>query len=208
VSKPANGRPVVVGVADHSGWAILVSAAVVNGEPTVIDRRRVTLIEKGVPTQPYHHETLALSDAVSEQLLSKVKRSIAASTALALDHLSADLSPQYRVSSITIRQPTLPHLPATVGEAHSSYHVQCRADGMLYHSAICAAARQRDWTLVLHHRGEELAKAAEALQASTNDVERFLNGLRETLKPPWTADHRNAFAAAIGSLKKQSINQT
>lgn len=204
MSKRANGRPVVVGVADHSGWAILVSAAAVNGEPTVVDRRRVRLIEEGVPNQPYEHATLALSEAEAEQLVRQVKRSIAASTALAFDHLSADLWPRYRVASIAIRQPTLAHLPATVKEAHSSYHMQCRADGMLYHSAICAAARQRDWTLALHRSGEELTMAAEALQASTGDVERFLSDLRQTLKTPWTADHRNAFAAAIGSLKKQS----
>ena len=75
---------------------------------------------------------------------------------------------------------------------------------MLYHSAICEAARQRDWTLVLHRRGEELAKAAEAVQTSTREVERFMNDLRQTLKPPWTAEHRSAFAAAIGSLRNQS----
>lgn len=202
--KRATGRPVVVGVAEHNGWAILVSAAALNGEPTVVDRRRVSLIEKGVPNQPYHHETLALSDAAAEQLLRKVKRSIAACTALAFDRLSADLWPRYRVASITIRQPPLDHLPATVGEVHGSYHALCRADGMLYHSAICTAARQRDWTPVFHRRGEELAKAAAALQASTREVERFLNHLRQTLRPPWTAEHRNAFAAAIGRLRQQS----
>lgn len=201
----SNGRPVVVGVADHNGWAILVSAAVVNREPVVVDRRRVRLIEKGVPNQPYHHETLALSDAEAEQLLRRVERSIAACTALAFEQLSADLRPQYRVSSITIRQPPLAHLPTTVGEVHRSYHTLCRADGMLYHSAICTAARERDWTLVFHRRGEELAKAAEALQASTHEVERFMNDLRQTLKPPWTAEHRHAFAAAIGRLRKPSI---
>lgn len=201
---PRTGRPVVVGVADHNGWAVLVAAAALNGAPTVVDRRRVSLIEKGVPSQPYHHETLALSDAESEQLLRKVRRSIAACTALAFDRLAADLSPRYRVASITIRQPPLAHLPATVKEVHGSYYTQCRADGMLYHSAICTAARQRDWTPALHRRGEELAIAAEALQASTHDVERFLNHLKQTLKPPWTAEHRHAFAAAIGRLKKHS----
>lgn len=202
--KRSNARPVVVGVADHNGWAILVSAAAVNGEPTVVDRRRVGLIEKGVPNQPYHHETLALSDAEAEQLLRKVKRSIAVCTALACDQLVADLRPRYRVASIAIRQPPLAHVPATVGEVRRSYHALCRADGMLYHSAICTAARQRDWKLVFHRRGEELAKAAEALQASTHDVERFMNDLRQTLKPPWTAEHRDAFAAAIGQLRKPS----
>ncbi len=199
--KQNRQRPVVVGVADHNGWAVLVSAASVNGEPAVVDRRRVPLIGKGVPSQPYHHETLALSDEKSEQLLRQVKQSIAACADLAFDRLSADLSPRYRVASVTLRQPPLAHLPATVGEVHRSYYTQCRADGMLYHSAICAAARQRGWKLVLHRRGEEVARAAEALQASPHEVERFVNDLRQTLKSPWTAEHRHAFAAAIGSLK-------
>jgi hypothetical protein len=176
----------------------------VNGEPIVVDRRRVGLIEKGVPNQPYHHETLALSDADAERLLRQVKQSIAESTATAFDRLSADLSPRYRVASLTIRQPPLAHLPATVGEVHRSYNVLCRADGMLYHSAICTAARERDWTVVFHRRGDELAKAAGALRASTHEVERFMNDLRQTLRPPWTAEHRHAFAAAIGCLSKQS----
>jgi hypothetical protein len=191
----------VVGVADHSGWAVLISAAVVRGQPTIVDRRRVALIDKGVPTQPYHHETLAMAGGEADELLRTVQRSIALCTATAFDRLSADLWPQYRVSSIAIRQSTLARLPATVEEAHRSYHVQCRADGMLYHTAICAAARQRGWKLLFHRRGEELARAASALRVNTQDVERFLNDLRQTLKPPWTAEHRHAFAAAIGGLQ-------
>ena len=202
----SRGRAVVVGVADHNGWAVLVSAAAVNGKPAVLDRRRVALIENGVPSQPYHHETLALSDAESEQLLSKVRRSITESTALAFDRLSADLSPRYRVSSITIRQPPLERLPATVGEVHRSYHVTCRADGMLYHSAICTAARERDWKVALHPRGEEMSKAAEALQVSADEVARFIDDLKLTLKAPWTAEHRNAFAAAIGRLSQVRLD--
>jgi hypothetical protein len=197
-------EPVVVGVADHNGWVVLVSAAAVSGEPAVVDRRRVSLIEKGVPSQPYHHETLALSDAESEQLLRTVRRSIAACTDRAFDHLSADLSSRYRVAAITIREPPLASLPATIGEVHRSYHIQCRADGMLYHSAICQAARQRDWKVVLHPRGAELTMAAAALGASADQVERFVNGLKQTLKAPWAAEHRDAFAAAIPTLAKQS----
>ncbi|HEY1305675.1 MAG TPA: hypothetical protein VGF24_19105 [Vicinamibacterales bacterium] len=157
-----------------------------------------------MPSQPYEHGTQALSDSEAEQLLRQVKKSIAACTALAFDRLSADLWPYYRVSSLTIREPPLAQLPATVFEVHASYHVLCRADGMLYHSAICAAARQRDLDVVFHHRGEEVAKAADALKVSTREVERFLNGLKQTLKPPWTAEHRDAFAAAIGALREPS----
>ena len=190
---------VVVGVADHSGWALLVSAAVVNGQPAVVDRRRVELIEEGLPTQPYHHETLTLKEADAERLLHKVKQSIAACTARAFDRLSADLSPRYQVAAIAIREATLAQLPESVAAAHRSYHTMCRADGMLYHAAICAAAQRRHWELVFHRRGEELAKAAGALKARPSDVERFVNRLEQT--PPWTLEHRNAFAAAISGLK-------
>lgn len=203
-SRRTDGWPVVVGVADHSGWAMLVTVAAIDGHPTVIDRRRVELIEKGLPSQPYHHETTALAETEAEQLVRKVKSSVAASTALALDRLAADLSPHYQVSSVTIRQPPLDNLPPTVADVHRSYYVFCRADAMLYHSAIVSAARDRGWNVLLHRRGEELARAAEALGLSVDDVERFINDLRPTLKSPWTAEHRHAFAAAIAGLGKQS----
>jgi hypothetical protein len=199
--KPSGGRSVVVGVADHSGWAFFVSVAAVNGVPTVIDRRRVRLIDNGVPSQPYEHDTRALNGTEAERLLRDVKRSITACTALAFDRLSADLSP-YRVTAIAIRQPPLARLPATAEEVHSSYHTLCRADGMLYHAAICAAARQRDWPLAFHRRGDELTMAAEALRTSPDVVERFMDDLKPTLKAPWTSEHRRAFAAAIASLGK------
>lgn len=203
-SKSTDRQPVVVGVADHNGWAMLVTVAETDGEPTVIDRRRVELIEKGLPSQPYHHETTALGETEAEQLVRKVKRSVAASAATALGHLVADLSPQYRVASIAIREPPLEELPATVADVHRSYYVFCRADGMLYHSTIVSTARQLGWNVLLHRRGEELAQAAEALGVDAADVERFINDLKTHLGPPWSAEHRHAFAAAIAGLGKQS----
>jgi len=201
-----NGKaqPVVVGVADHGGWAILVTAAAVNGRPVVLDRRRVPLIDTGVPSQPYHHDTLTLADDEAEALLRTVKRSIATCTAQAFDRLPGDLGPSYLVTAITIREPPLPRLPATVKDAHASYHVQCRADGMLYHSALCDAAVRRDWNVVRCPRGEELARAAVALRCRERDLEQFIGDLKSTLRPPWAAEHRSAFAAAIAELSQRT----
>ena len=204
MTSHADQGAIVVGVADHNGWAVLVSVAAVNGEPRVVDRRRVELIEKGVPSQPYHHETLAMGEAEAEQLLRRVRKSVGACTARAFDRLATELAPRYRVSSITLREPPLAQLPATVAEVHRSYHVTCRADGMLYHSAICDAARQRDWDVALHHRGEELANAAQALRETEQEVDRFLKDLRQTVQAPWTAEHRHACAAAICRLGERS----
>src|SRR5262245_43751264 len=172
--------PVVVGVADHNGWAHLVSVAAPGGRPAVVDRRRVPLVEKNVPSQPYHHETLALPDAAAEQLLRRVERSIAGCATLAFERLSSDLSHRYSVTSIAFRHPPLPRLPETVTEVHASYYTQCRADGMLYHVALCEAARKRHWNVDLHHRGEELTKVADVLGVTADEVERFVSGLRVT----------------------------
>lgn len=57
-------RRVFVGVADHDGWAILVTAA---PDGTFVDRRRVELVDEGLPTMPHHHDgqKLPLPDAVA-----------------------------------------------------------------------------------------------------------------------------------------------
>jgi hypothetical protein len=196
--------PAVVGAADHNGWAVLVTAAVIDGTPAVVDRRRVELIARGIPSQPYHHETLAMPDAEAERLLRRVRQSVTDCTALALDRLAADLPVQHRIAAIAIRHPPLDHLPVTVREVHASYHVTCRADGMLYHSAICDAVRQRGWEIHLHRRGEELASAATALHTSVDHVERLVQEPRHSLGPPWTAEHRRAFAAAIALLSGEA----
>lgn len=201
MTKPS---PVVVGVADHGGWAILVCAGVAGGTLEVIDRRRVPIIDPGVPTQPYHHDTLAMPDAEAGKLVRRVKKSVASCTAAAFDHLSTDLGPRHRIVAIAIREPPLPQLPATVKEAHASYYVQCRADGMLYHAAISADAERRGWDVVRHPRGEEVTRAAEVLRARPAAVERFLDGLKKTLGPPWSAEHRNVFAAAAAELARRT----
>jgi hypothetical protein len=203
-AQRAKARPVVVGVADHNGWAVLVSTAAIDGIPAVIDRRRVPLVESGVPSQPFHHETLAMPEGEAEALLLRVRRSIRARTEEAFDHLAADLGSAHSVRAITIRQPPLERLPATVKEAHASYYVTCRADGMLYHSALVAAAERRGWQVVQHARGEEVARAAAALRTPAGAVERFITHQKTQLGSPWTAEHRHAFASAVAVLKEHS----
>ena len=67
--KHTGARPstAVVGVADHSGWAVCVTVAASRGLPVVVDRRRIELIEPDVPTQPYHHETVGMRLAEAEK---------------------------------------------------------------------------------------------------------------------------------------------
>jgi len=78
--------------------------------------------------------------------------------------------------------------------------VMCRADSMMYHDALCTAARRLSIALELHDRGEEVVRAADRLRVSLEELEHFLQAAGKSLGPPWHKEHRLAAAAAMGVL--------
>jgi hypothetical protein len=71
-ANPGSNRA-VVGIADHAGWAVLVT--VVDG--TLVDRRRVTLLEDDLPNLPHHHDAQELPIDRGVALVEKVRASVA-----------------------------------------------------------------------------------------------------------------------------------
>jgi hypothetical protein len=194
----------VLGVADHSGWAVCVTVAASRGLPVVVDRRRVDLIEPGVPSQPYHHETVGMPLAEAEKLVVRVRESVMRTTLTRVSELRAELQPSYTIVAMTLRNPPLAWVPVTVAEAHESYPVMCRADGMMYHDALCTAARHLRFALELHDRGEEVPRASDRLSVSLEELEHFLQTAGESLGPPWQKEHRLAAAAAMAALAERA----
>ena len=192
-------RPVVTGISDHNGWAVFVCIAARDGEPVVIDRRRVGLIEPGLPKQPYEHETLDLDTARAEELVIEVRESAVHCAERALARLRSGPAAR-EIVSIALREPPLPRLPKTVAEAHASYPVMVRADATLYHDALCQAASSLGVGVELMARGEERRRAAEALRIGPERLDGWLDGLRESLGPPWQKDHKDAAARAVAVL--------
>jgi hypothetical protein len=198
------GAPYVVSVAEHTGWAHLVCVAAPDGVPAVIERRRVTLIDPGVPTQPYEHDSTAMREDEANALIARVRRSIVARTTLALQRVVTELPPPHAAVALAIRKPPFPELPETVSVVRQSYRLQCAADGMLYQLAICGAARQIGLDVHMYRRGEEASIAAEQLGVTRRDVEEFVSGAGRPAGPPWTQEHRQAYAAGIAVLAAQA----
>ena len=98
------GAPCVVSVADHAGWAHVICVAASGLVPVVIARRRVTLIDPGVPKMPYEHESVGMKDDEANALMARVRRSIAARTTLALQRVVTELSPTYAAVALAIRK--------------------------------------------------------------------------------------------------------
>jgi len=192
--------PCVISLADHAGWAHVICVAAPDHVPAVVERRRVTLIDAGLPTLPYHHESLAMRVDEANALIARVRRSIAACTSRALRGVVTNLAPAYPVVAMAIREPPFPELPDTVAVARQSYPLQCAADGMMYQLALCDAARGLGLEVDLCRRGEEHARAARRLRVHPDDVEAFVRDTGRPSGPPWTEEHRRAYAAGIAAL--------
>ena len=192
--------PCVVSVAEHTGWAHLVCVAAHGNVPAVIARRRVALIDQGLPTMPYEHDTAAMREDEANAVIARVRRSIAARTLDALRRVATEMAPVHTAVAVAIRKPPFDALPATVAAVRASHRLLCAADGMLYQLAICRAARQLELEVHLCRRGEEAAQAAEQLGVTPAEIEEFVGRIGRPAGPPWTQEHRRAFAAGIAVL--------
>jgi hypothetical protein len=99
--------------------------------PAVIERRRVAIIDDGLPAMPYDHESLGMREDEANALIARVRWSIAGRPSRALRQVVADLAPSYRVVALAIREPPFPELPDTVAVLRQSYQLQCAADGRI-----------------------------------------------------------------------------
>jgi hypothetical protein len=171
-----------------------------NNASKVVDRRELRLVAREVPSSPYHHDTLGMDVREAEELVELVQRSVKEHTRAALRELRDALGPNAQLRAMAIRTPPLDQMPRTAAEAHASYFIQCRADGMLYHHALTTAAADLGMEVVTHSRGEEFANAAKALGTDEQAIKDILAREGKRRGAPWTQEHQRAAAAALAVL--------
>ncbi len=186
------GRPsgAVIGVSDHGGWAI---AMTVTREGALLDRRRVALVEDGLPALPHHHEgqSLPIADAVA--LVERVAQAAARCARARLAEIAAEVPGE--IDRVALR--ACPALPATIAERITDYRAMCVADWVMYREALASAAAARGWSVTWYDRKRVFAAAAEALARPS--IDGLLTETRARVGAPWREDHRVAMAAAIAA---------
>jgi len=196
-------RAATVGVAEHGSAAVLVTVA---HDGTLLDRRRIELIEPGLPTHPHHHEgswavgrylntpgarTMPLAEAVA--LVERVRAAAARGARAGLDALAASVPAPIAVVAIR----ACPVLPATIEERIADNRAQTMADSVMYREALAAAARARGWSVLWYDRDDVLMDAAAAF--GNADIRARLRAMGRAVGPPWQATHKLAAAAAIAA---------
>ena len=176
-----------VGIAHHLGWAVVVSASAGHG---VVDRRRIELIEPGVPVAPVEHDARPLDDAAAARMVAEVRASALRATSASLDRLAASLPAP--IVSLSLRAWPL-GFPDDITAQRRPPH-DSRADSVMYLQVLAECAHVRGWEVHLFDAKSVEGQAAKILGERAGDV---LHQPRATLGPPWTKDHRIALAATI-----------
>jgi hypothetical protein len=178
----------IIGVSDHGGWAVLVTA---EGDGTLLDRRRVELLDDGLPKIPHHSECQRLPIDQAVALVERVRTSAERHAKLVLDAVATTLP--NRIRGIALRHS--PPLPPTIAERIQDYHAQNNADWVMYRHALAAAAEARGWAVHWFDAKKVFTAASEAL--GTDNINAHFLQLRKSIGPPWSQDHKLAMAAAI-----------
>lgn len=185
-----------LGIVHHYGWAVAVTAA---ADHRVIDRRRIELIEPGLPTAPIHHEGgpyalhhsgAPLDDHSLEVLVAEVRASVVRAASRSLDELEAVLPAP--VDSISLRSWPC-DFPEEI-DVQRRVPYESRADSVMYCKVLAGLAQGRNWTVHPYNAKTVEVKAAGLLGERAHEV---LHGPRAALGPPWSKDHRVALAATI-----------
>jgi hypothetical protein len=180
----------IIGVSDHGGWAVFVTVA---ADGTLLDRRRVELVDSDLPKIPHHSEgqRLPLDEAVA--LVERVRLSAEKHAKLGLDAVANTLSGRVTILGVALRQ--CPVLPPTIAERIKDYRAQNVADWVMYRKALAAAAEARGWGVHWYDAKKVFDAASEALRI--DDLEAHFVQLRRSIGPPWGKDRKVAMAAAI-----------
>jgi hypothetical protein len=189
-------RAGIIGVSDHGGWAVLVTA---DGNGTLLDRRRVELVDEGLPKIPHHSEGQGLPLDEAIELVERVRASAERCAKLVLEAVA--LAAPGRILGIALRQ--CPELPPTIAERITNYRARNVADWVMYRKALAAAAEARGWTVHWYDPRQVHDLARKALGVESLDA-RFVQ-LKRSFGPPWSQDHKIAMAAAIAAINARPM---
>ncbi len=205
-NRAIRGRAATVGVAEHSHSAVLVT---VGPDGELLDRRRIELTGRSMPTHPHHHEgswavgrylktpgarALPLAEVVA--IVERVRAAAARGARTGLEALAAAVP--VPIGSIAIRR--WPTLPPTTEERIADHRAQTIADSVMYREAIAAAAAARGWSVHWYDRERVFVEAATAL--GCEDIDALLRAMGRSMGPPWQAQHKLAAAAALGRCRQ------
>jgi hypothetical protein len=199
MSRKTPNRGAIAGVSDHAGWAAVVTAM---PDGTVLDRRRLELLDAGLPPMPHHHDahSMPLEDAI--ELIERVRASAHRHAKSGLETVASALA--WPIHGVALR--ACPRLPPTTAERIRNYWAQNRADWVMYREALAEAAKDLGWSVHWYDAKTVLDAASDVLP--TGDLEERFVEAKKSLGAPWGRDQKIAMAAAISAAARERAGRS
>jgi hypothetical protein len=201
---------IALGLKAHSGWAALVALAAPDGALTVVDRRRIELIDGADvfwAKQPYH----AAEGLEPDDARDVVKRGIASARRLAVRELRAavkrarEAKHEIAACAVLASDPMPDWSVAEILAVHFRMH---KAEGVLFRDALARAAETCDLRLVSIREKGLVEHAERALAAPDARLSQTITELGKSVGAPWGADQKQAALAAwVGLLGRAEVRR-
>ena len=193
-----------VGFRAYSGWAALVVVAGLPHSPAVIERRRIELVEPGIPRQPYHAaEKLDLQEAGE-----LVRRCAHRARLLARRALRGVVTDLQRKGHDVVGCGLLlsSGRPATTLAATLASHALIHtAEGELFREALAHAGKQCHLRVTGVKERELFAQGESQLRLPAGELQHRVSELGRLVGPPWRQDEK--YAALVGWLVLAAASQ-
>jgi len=188
-----------VGFRAHSGWAAAVAVAGPADAPAAIARRRIEMVDRGVPgaAQPYHAAAgLNVRDAERIVTNCAARAALLAQRALAA-MVEELLSAGYAVTGCGLLLASGRPLPAleSILASHPLIHT---AEGELFREALRAACRECGVPVAAVKERELFTRGTAELGIPADALQRRLSEMGRAMGTPWRQDEK--YAAMVGWL--------
>jgi hypothetical protein len=191
---------VAFGMKAHSGWAALVVVGRHGGDFTVVDRRRIELVEDEWAKQPYH----AAKDMEARAARDLVKRSIEAVQRIAVREMRAavrrerERQNEATACAVLVGNPMPDWSVEEILAVHFRMH---KAEGVLFRYALVRATKKCGLKLVAIPEKLLTMRAESALGSPVSGHVKKVAALGRLVGPPWGKDQKDAALAAMIALR-------
>ena len=193
---------VALGLKAHSGWAALVAIGQHDGTLSLVDRRRLELVDRDEASwakQPYHAaEGLQARDArqIVERGLTAARRHATREVRDAVTRLERE-GHTIDGCAVLMGQPMPEWSVDDILAVHFRMH---KAEGVLFRDALARAAKACGQRLVEIPEKTLQDHARRALGAPPVAFAKHIATLGKTAGPPWGKDQKEAALAAMIAL--------
>ncbi len=190
---------VALGLKAHSGWAALVVVGQEDRVFSIIDRRRMELVEEEWAKQPYHAAENLNPDAARDV----VKRGIEAAHRIAIREMHEAVrreqgrGNEVAACAVLVGEPMPDWSVDEILAVHFRMH---KAEGVLFRDALVRAARSCELRLAAIPE-KSLAEQEKVLGIPMKVLVTQIAALGKSAGPPWGKDQKDAALAALVGLE-------